>query len=217
MKVGTDGVLLGAWVQLPDRGPCLDVGAGSGLISLIMAQRFPKQKVIGIELDSNAAQQATENVAASPFADRVEILCADFLKFPFQENSIRAIVSNPPFFQEKLLSPNELRAQARHSAVGLTFEDLVSRSRELLVEGGSLQVILPTTVQKLFCSLCEEQGFTLLRQTEVCTVVHKSPKRALLHFIKSRYAISPCCDRLILMHEGQRTAAYSELCRDLYL
>ena len=119
MKVGTDGVLLGAWADLPNRGVCWDVGAGCGLISLMLAQRFEKMHFTAIEIDAPAAVQAKENVENTPFSDRIRVLNADFLDLTFAAASITAIVSNPPFFQETLHSPHRQRAQARHNAANV--------------------------------------------------------------------------------------------------
>lgn len=99
MKVGTDGVLLGAWA--PGGKRILDVGSGTGLISLMMAQRFPEAQVLGIDMDGEACEEAAENVAASPFADRVEIECCRLQDYHSAE-SFDAIVSNPPFFLNSL-------------------------------------------------------------------------------------------------------------------
>ena len=120
MKVGTDGVLLGAWA--PGGKRILDVGSGTGLISLMMAQRFPEAQVLGIDMDGEACEEAAENVAASPFADRVEIECCRLQDYHSAE-SFDAIVSNPPFFLNSLKNPDSKRTMARHTD-SLPFRDL---------------------------------------------------------------------------------------------
>jgi tRNA1Val (adenine37-N6)-methyltransferase len=120
MKVGTDGVLLGAWA--PGGKRILDVGSGTGLISLMMAQRFPEAQVRGIDMDGEACEEAAENVAASPFADRVEIECCRLQDY-HSEESFDAIVSNPPFFLNSLKNPDSKRTMARHTD-SLPFRDL---------------------------------------------------------------------------------------------
>ena len=107
MKVGTDGVLLGAWA--PGGKRILDVGSGTGLISLMMAQRFPEAQVLGIDMDGEACEEAAENVAACPFADRVEIECCRLQDYHSAE-SFDAIVSNPPFFLNSLKNPDSKRS-----------------------------------------------------------------------------------------------------------
>lgn len=247
MKVGTDGVLLGAWADVAQAKRVLDVGAGCGLIALMLAQRFPQMQVTALELDPEAAQQAQENAAASPFASRVEVVQGDFAAFahlsPFFAGAKRAelermreqaspdaaerggglgaydaIVSNPPFFVEDLLPPDAARANARHTAAGLNFETLVRGSAQLLAEGGTLSVIIPKDAQTRFHALANSQQFTLLRATDVRTVARKAPKRVMLHFVKSCSAAEKTVrDEIVLMHDGQRSTAYAGLCRDFYL
>lgn len=217
MKVGTDGVLLGCWAELPTAGEVLDVGAGCGLVALCLAQRFAQANITALEIDENAAQQAAENVAASPFAEQVKVACDDFLQAPYPATAFSAIVSNPPFFQEDLIAPNLQRARARHTAAGLTFEALIARSAQLLASDGSLQVIVPTNAEATFHSLCNDYGFTLRRQTLVHTTTRKPPKRSLLHFQKGHCASPVVRNALYLMEEGRRSSAYQHLCRDFYL
>lgn len=249
MKVGTDGVLLGAWAGIPegtagdagvgDDRPelsqgavrprplhtavlpsppirILDVGAGSGLVSLMMAQRFPQARITALELDAEAAKQARENAEASPFAERVEVEQGDFTHY--ESAPYDAIVSNPPFFEEDLLPPSASRASARHTAAGLTFAALVERSSALLRDGGWLSVIIPKTSQDAFHAHCARHDLTLIHATDVRTVERKAPKRVLLTFEKGG-AVYPPVERteLVLMDNGNRSKAYSELCRDFYL
>ena len=113
MKVGTDGTLLGAWAQmLMARGRILDIGTGTGLIALMMAQRFPDASVVGIDIDSEAVAQAQENVEESPFAQRITIRQADVLQFD-DEGKFDAIVCNPPYFVNALTCPDQQRTTAR--------------------------------------------------------------------------------------------------------
>lgn len=223
MKVGTDGVLLGAWADVAHASRVLDVGAGCGLISLMLAQRFPQIHVTALELDSDAAIQAQENGAESPFAMQVDVVEGDFADFALQDygrtfEAFDAIVSNPPFFEEDLLPPDGARANARHTAVGLNFENLVAGSARLLCDGGTLSVIIPKDAQLRFHAICNRHGFSLLRATDVRTVIRKAPKRVMLHFVKSRSATAEVLrDEIVLMQDGKRSAAYADLCRDFYL
>lgn len=223
MKVGTDGVLLGAWADVAHAKRVLDVGAGCGLISLMLAQRFPQIHVTALELDSEAAKQAQENAAESPFAMQVDVVEGDFADFALQDDgrtfeAFDAIVSNPPFFEEDLLPPDGARANARHTAAGLNFENLVAGSARLLSDGGTLSVIIPQGAQLRFHAICNRHGFSLLRATDVRTVIRKAPKRVMLHFVKSRSATAEVLrDEIVLMQDGKRSAAYADLCRDFYL
>ena len=243
MKVGTDGVLLGAWAQLcadshhqakegespliSTKNPLcaprvLDVGCGCGLIALMVAQRFPDSRLVALEIDREAAAQAAENVNNSPFAAQIAVRCGDFLNHQDEEalhegELFDAIVSNPPFFEETLLSPVAHRAQARHTATGLTFERLTARAATLLRPAGTLEVIIPKTAQDRFHAAAAEAGFSLLHATDVQTVARKAPKRILLRFVKSVNSHEVKRDTLILMAEGERSEQYAELCRDFYL
>lgn len=244
MKVGTDGVLLGAWARLgaTDEPPqptgselhatpienrrttkrVLDVGTGCGLVALLLAQRFPEAHLVALEIDPQAAEQAAENVARSPFAQQIDVLCADFLDDNHcaslrDAGTFDAIVSNPPFFEEMLLAPDALRAQARHTATGLTFARLTARAARLLRPGGSLEVIVPKSAQDRFHAAAADAGCSLVRATDVQTVARKAPKRVLLHFVKGAAPERVERDTLILLCDGQRSAQYAELCRDFYL
>lgn len=215
MKVGTDGVLLGAWAEVGDARRLLDVGTGSGLVALMLAQRFPKVEITALEIDDQAARQAKENVEQSPFAKQIHVVAEDFNTY--SDERFDAIVSNPPFFEENLLPPDVARAHARHTAAGLNFEALVAQSAALLAMGGSLQIIIPKNAQTCFHNICNRYNLTLLRAMDVRTVERKEPKRVLLHFIKGNTSAPPLRSEIILMANGQRTASYSELCRDFYL
>lgn len=216
MKVGTDGVLLGAWANVDHASRVLDVGAGCGLIALMLAQRFPQIRVTALELDAEAAEQARDNVEKSPFSSQIEVVQGDFSLY--SSGPFDAIVSNPPFFEEDLLPPDAARANARHTSSALNFENLVAGSVRLLVDGGTLSVIIPKNAQNRFHSICNENGLTLLRATDVRTVVRKAPKRVMLHFAKCANAASAVVrDEIILMEDGKRSAAYTHLCREFYL
>lgn len=236
MKVGTDGVLLGAWAQVMPAEPVaeeagrvrvLDVGAGCGLISIMIAQRFPQTLITALEIDDQAALQAAENIAQSPFAHQVKVKCGDFAAY--ESALYDAIVSNPPFFEEDLLPPDGQRANARHTVAGLTFETLISRSAQLLRQGGSLHVVIPKDAQGRFHTICNANGLVLVHTTHVRTVVRKAPKRVLLHFVKATTSAEICGlytrreggvverDEIVLMEDGKRSEAYLELCKDFYL
>ena len=234
MKVGTDSVLLGAWCEMPpapSAARALDIGTGSGLIALMLAQRYPHLQVVGVELDAAATTQAAENAAASPFAAQVRMKQGDIMTDDWREDDQRfdMIVSNPPYFEETLLSPIQQRAQARHVHHGLTFEALTSRSAQLLKSGGWLQVIIPKTAQSRFVRCAQDAGFSLIRQTDVYTVARKAPKRVMLRFqlhftLPTHHQNGSTIvgdflqtDQLILQENGERSPQYQQLCQDFYL
>jgi len=212
MKVGTDGVLLGAWVHPENAARILDVGAGCGLIALILAQRSTAE-IVGVEFDPEAAAQAAENAHKSPWSNRLSILHEDFKNFSAEPFDL--IVTNPPFFQNDLKAPALQRNQARHD-VTLSYADLVSNTDRLLSADGRFAVVLPLVSASDFEALCWTSNLYLRRSCEVATIQGQAPKRVLLEFARQRTEIERTT--LTVGEKGNaRSAAYSELTSDLYL
>lgn len=183
MKVGTDGCLLGAWAS--GGAHILDVGTGTGLIALMMAQRFPEAQITAVDVDADAVAQARENVAASPFADRIEVQQADFtLHLPPSTFHYSSIVSNPPYFTDSLASPDARRTLARH-ATSLTYDVLMRQSFQLLAEGGEVSVIVPFDCLQRMQSAAALAGLVPSRRCAVYTTMRKPPRRYLLAFRKT--------------------------------
>lgn len=181
MKVGTDGVLLGAWAPIPPARRILDIGTGTGLVALMLAQRSPETtQITAIELDSAAAQQAQENVSRSPWADRIQVLQGDFLSHSWQ-TTFDLIVSNPPYFEHALPCPDAQRNQARHTST-LNYERLIQQSATLLSPFGLLALIIPAEQTDKVIGLAQESKLHLHRQLHILTRPGKSPKRTLLSF-----------------------------------
>lgn len=230
MKVGTDGVLLGAWAEGGQR--ILDIGSGTGLISLMMAQRFPEAQVWGIDIDPDACMQARENVAASPFADRVGIACCALQNLS-EEHLVRgseelvemkegegnlfdAIVSNPPFFVNGLKNPDSKRAIARHSD-SLPFSVLMKGVKRWLSDEGVFSAIVPADVLESFVSEAYCSGLSLVRQCGVKTVERKQPKRYLVAFSKRRTGMMDKCTEIMTDSEGNRSEWYAKITEEFYL
>ena len=155
-KVGTDGVLLGAWAGVENPKHILDVGSGSGLIALMLSQRFPNAQVTGIELDTPSAIQAKENADNSPFKGRVEIVKGDFLQFTFAEK-FDLIVSNPPFFKGNTSTGKTERDRARHEE-HLPQAEFLQKAISILSKQGMLALILPREEGSFFKHEAEKQG-----------------------------------------------------------
>lgn len=212
MKVGTDGVLLGAWVQPRQAGRILDVGTGSGLIALILAQHS-QAEVVGVEFDREAALQAAENVRNAPWSNRMRIVQADFKTF--QDQPFDLIVSNPPFFQKALRAPEASRNLARHD-VTLSYAELVTHSAELLTETGRLAVVLPFESAADFIRLCAAEELHPARRCDVSTLQGQAPKRVMMEF--GRQVVDTEYGSLAVGVKGNiRSEAYSDLTSDLYL
>ncbi len=201
MKVGTDGVLLGAWADVAESKHILDLGTGSGLIALMVAQRSVEAKVLGIDIDANAVCQARSNFAKSPWSERLTAEQCDVREL-CTEQQFDHIVSNPPYFVETTESPNQARATARH-ATHLQFGDIVDLAERLLVDGGRLSVILPTDVAAMFRREAFERLW-LSRQTDVLTKLGETPRRTMMEFCKTQHPLNPRCDRLTIGSDEYR-------------
>lgn len=182
MKVGTDGTLLGAWAEVPSSVPhpsILDIGTGTGLIALMMAQRFPQSVVKAIDIDREAVAQAQENIATSPFADRIKT--ANIAIQDFRDSTFDAIVCNPPFFTEALTCPDERRTAARHTS-SLTYEELMIAAGRTLSDCGEISVIIPTDCMDSMNSAAAIVGLHPKRICYVKTTERKPAKRVLLAY-----------------------------------
>ena len=214
-RVGTDGVLLGAWADLSSQRRILDVGTGSGLIALMAAQRQPEAMIVGVEIDEDSALQAAENVLQSSFANRIKILHKDIRSYqpsqPFDH-----ILSNPPFHTESTLPPSETRMMARNASV-LNFTSLVTCASAMLNKNGLFSVIIPTWSVEEFVSTCLSKGLYLQRRCDVKTTPSKSSKRTLLTF--SGCAECNYIHEVLVLADasGNRSDAYRSLTADFYL
>ena len=178
MKVGTDGVLLGAWADLSTSQYVLDIGTGSGLIALIVAQRTSTTQIDAIEIDSAAYQEATENIENSPWKDRIQLFHGAIQLFS-PEKKYDTILCNPPFFVNSTLCPQTKRTIARHCTT-LSFTDLFEAVRRLLSPDGKFHLILPIQEAEQFVQLVEDYHWHILHKTEVLPTPMKAPKRYLL-------------------------------------
>ena len=206
MKVGTDGTLLGAWAQGGER--ILDIGTGTGLIALMMAQRFPQSQVVGIDIDGLACEQALENVAASPFHDQVQVTHLSLQNYT--DELFDSIVCNPPFFVHSLLSPDKQRTTARHAG-SLTYVDLFQGVVRLLHEDGVFSAVIPLECRDAFDAEAILHGMCPVAECAVKTSLRKQPKRFLLSYRKKPSA-HYVRDVLTIGSE-----AYVDLMKDFYL
>lgn len=215
MKVGTDGVLLGAWCAIPG-GECkvADAGCGTGIISLMIAQRNPRAVITGIEIDAEAAAEATENVEFSAFASRIGIKHEDFLELN-QSERFDLIVCNPPFFTESTKSPDEARAAARTEG-SLSVKALMAKSAELLSENGTIALVAPTARDNGILFDAALAGFNPLRKCHVVTVAGKAPRRTLWQFSKTAQP-TETSTLVITDTSGTYSEDYLNLVRDFYL
>lgn len=214
MKVGTDGVLLGAWAEGGRR--ILDIGTGTGLVALMMAQRFPDAEVTGIDISYEAAEEASCNVRQSPFGNRVRIARADFREMAC-DAKYDAIVCNPPYFENSLKCPERGRSMARHSDT-LPLAELVRKAGEMLLNGGVFSMIIPYSLLDEAITEAESCGFAVRRGMRVRGTEGAEWKRVLLSFELGGEARQWPMDAMTLERErGVRSDAYRKLTEEFYL
>ncbi|MFC2096527.1 tRNA1(Val) (adenine(37)-N6)-methyltransferase [Bacteroidota bacterium] len=216
MKVGTDGVLLGAWANWANAENVLDIGAGTGLIALMIAQRS-NAHIDAIEIDEEACKQAKENVKNSPWNNSINIINQSFQEFSESVNKkYDLIISNPPYFQDSLFAPDKKRTDARHNS-NLKLEDLIQGSENLLNDNGIISIILPYLEGNMFILKASEMGLYCIRQTNVLPKPNREPKRLLLEFRKEKM---PLVEQELIIELNKRheySEAYRNLTKDFYL
>ena len=229
MKVGTDGVLLGAWAGASEPSEeasqsaetssikrILDIGTGSGLIALMLAQRFPNAIIDGIDIDPSAVLQAKDNFSASSFSTRLRACSSPLQEWQPQEK-YDMIVSNPPYFSNSLLCPDGMRTKARH-AESLSFADLLAHSNRLLTQAGTLSLVLPADAEKAILAEARLQHLYCVRLCRVHTTANKPAKRILVTFSHQTPATTLTPETLCLSTpDHPRSPAYSALTQDFYL
>jgi len=217
MKVGTDGVLLGAWAQVDRAKRILDIGTGSGLIAIMVAQRNREAKILGIDVDREAVEQARENGEHCPWDDRISFLVRDVRDFRTSLDSrYDCVLCNPPYYPEDTLPPVQARAYARHTAA-LSFEELLDASVLLMAPNGTLQVIVPANVMIHFITCALRRGLHLERRCLVRTTISKEPSRVLMLFRNSKVEEVKEEELALTNQDGTRSEEYSKLTQDYYL
>ena len=220
MKVGTDGVLLGAWAKGGTR--ILDIGTGTGLIALMMAQRFSTAQIDAIEIDKGALEDAHLNVSASPFNDRINILNSSLQDYAScsenQEGGIYdAIVCNPPYFINSLKNPlQQQRTTARHTDT-LSHQELIYHSERLLKPNGTLSVIIPSDNKDILEAEAIFNGLSILKITNIKTKSSKLAKRCLIEFGKDTNAVCKIEEQVLNDDNGVRTMWYQNLTQAFYI
>ena len=218
MKIGTDGVLLGAWSPI-DNNPklVLDIGTGTGIIALMLAQRSDANQIDALEIDENAYEQAVDNFENSPWGDKLFCFHAgldEFVEEPEDEYDL--IVSNPPFYSEDYRSENEQRDLARFQEA-MPFEDLIDAAALLLSENGIFSVIIPFKEEERFIDLCAEVELFPIKVTRV-KGSHKTPiVRSLLAFKRYELAVLVADELVIEINRHEYTDDYIELTKAFYL
>ncbi|OAT45518.1 putative O-methyltransferase [Proteus hauseri ATCC 700826] len=220
MKVGTDGVLLGAWAPIEGVKTILDIGTGSGLITLMLAQRAVQAEFIdGIELDEQAALQAMENAQGSLWDPLIHIHHCDIYHYAQQtDKSYDLIVSNPPYFEPAVACRDDVREQARYTKT-LTHDGLLDSAQALITENGVFCVVLPYFIGEQFIEIAQKKEWVLVNRVNVKDSADKPYHRILLAFQRqNRETINCSIDELIIRNsDGHYTDEFRTWVTDFYL
>ena len=216
MKVGTDSVLLGAWCPIENNPfSVFDIGAGTGILSLMIAQRSNAEQIDALEIDEDAYEQCVENFENSPWGDRLFCFHAgldEFVKEPEDEYDL--IISNPPFYAEDYKSENEQRDLARFQDA-LPFENLIEAADLLLSENGIFAVIIPYKEEEKFINLCAEVELYPVKVTRVKGTPITEIKRSLLAFKRNECNLS-AGELIVEINRHEYTDDYINLTKDFY-
>jgi tRNA1Val (adenine37-N6)-methyltransferase len=215
MKVGTDAVLLGAWTEVKPAQRILEIGTGSGVIALMLAQRSDDSiKIDAIEMHADSVTQAKENIQRSPWPEKINVHCTR-LQFWQPQQKYDLIVSNPPYFSNSLLPSEAIRGNARHS-ISLPPSELITFSKSLLNADGRIALVLPFKEGLEIIDEAKRHQLHLTKKVAVFSRHGKPQERWLLEFSKREYPTS--VSNLILLTEGNhRSEDYTQLTSDFYL
>jgi tRNA1Val (adenine37-N6)-methyltransferase len=226
MKIGTDGILLGAWVSLKDPYSILDIGAGTGIIALMMAQRSTAELIDAIEIDDDAYEQCVDNFENSHWGDRLFCYHASLDEFAeeMQEEKYDLIISNPPFYEAPLslesskTEENSISGSRKNARFydSLPFEDLLEYTSTLLSDEGEFAVIVPFSEENKFLEIAREVNLFPNRITRVRGTIDSAIKRSLMQFSFSQRKVQEN-ELVIEITRHEYTADYIELVKDFYL
>lgn len=222
MKVGTDGVLLGAWCNIEGATTILDIGTGTGLIALMAAQRNQEAEILAIEIDTVASKEATNNFKNSLWNNRLEILNIDLINFAKEQTTkFDHIISNPPFYTTDIHSPNNNRATARHSNISLSFETLLTQAKTLLTpETGKISIITPYQASTQIQKIATQLQLNITHIVEVYPKQGGTPKRILWELTNTTHQTTKQTQTTQLTIEQDRhiyTQQYINLTKPFYL
>ncbi|MEN3160092.1 methyltransferase [Alkalimonas sp. NCh-2] len=215
MKVGTDAFLLGAWVRIPASGNLLDIGCGSGILSLMLAQRSQGlQPITALDLDAGAVRQSRMNVAASPWRSAIQVLEQDILTYqPAERYSL--LLCNPPYFHQAVPARDAARQLARHSD-SLPWPQLLQQAAQLASDDADFALVIPDSSVSLLLQAATLAGWQLKRLCRVQPGPQKAVRRALLQ-LSRQPAVPEYSQLCIQQSDGQYSGDYRQLLKDFYL
>ncbi len=217
MKVGTDAMLLGAWTDIADSKRVLDIGTGSGLISIMIAQRNELAKIDAVEIDFDSYKQAGENFANCLWSNRLTLVKDSFQNFAeTSETQYDTIVSNPPYFINLLKSPKNSKNIAKHTD-SLSYSDLVFGVNKIITKNGKFCVILPTEMESIFLTETSKYQFFVTRKTYVVPKPTKASNRVLLELKKESIPVQISDIQIETEIRHQYSEEFKTLLKDFYL
>jgi tRNA1Val (adenine37-N6)-methyltransferase len=216
-RVGTDGVLLGAWTGTEGVRSVLDIGTGTGLIALMLAQRIPDATIVALEPDEESFLCAEANVKKAGADGAITLKRADLISFAQENDTIfELIITNPPYFSDSLRNPDPVKAGFRHS-FSLPSSEIISFAVRFLSENGRLSLILPYTEGNVFVAEAALSGLYCIRMTKVRALHNSDPNRLLLEFSRQRKPLSVKILTIGHPAHGGYTAEYKDLTKEFYL
>ena len=215
MKVGTDAILLGRWVEVKPTDMVLDIGTGCGLLPLMLSQKGVAH-VDAVDIDKDSIEEATVNFEASQWRDHLKAYCTDIVDFQ-SERKYDLIVSNPPFFNRFSKCDSERKSRARHNDAGLSYAILCREVCRLMKPEGRLSVVLPFDVMQEFLKTAEGFGLYLHKRMTIIPIAGKEPNRVNLELGFGK--LENVCEETFIIRDADNrfTAQYNEFLKDYYL
>ena len=215
MKVGTDAILLGRWVEVKPTDIVLDIGTGCGLLPLMLSQKGVAH-VDAVDIDKASIEEATINFEASQWRDHLRAYCTDIVDFK-TEKQYDLIVSNPPFFNRFSKCDSDRKSRARHNDAGLSYATLCREACRLLKPQGRMAVVLPYDVSDVFLEETEKAGLYLHKRMTIVPIEGREPNRVNLEMGFSKNVVVQEETFVIRDAEMRFTAQYKEFLKDYYL
>ncbi|MFL2579264.1 MAG: tRNA1(Val) (adenine(37)-N6)-methyltransferase [Parvicellaceae bacterium] len=215
MKIGTDGILIASWVNVSKKFRALDIGSGTGIITIMLCQRNLNLELDSLELSANAIMDAKINIENCNWSDRIKLFHQDLKDF-HPDSNYDLIVSNPPYFKKSLQPSNSERSKARHQN-DLKLEDILKFSNQNLTKDGSLNIILPFEQKKEAIEFAKKHGLNAIRECAVYPKPNKAPHRILIEFSRSENK-QLIKESLVIEEAGRHNYSedYKKLTREFY-
>ena len=215
MKVGTDAILLGRWVEVEPTDVVLDIGTGCGLLPLMLSQKGVAQ-VDAVDIDMASFEEATVNFEASRWREHLKAYCADIVEFK-ADKKYDLMVSNPPFFVHFSQCDSDRKSRARHSDAALSFEALCGVVKRLMQPDGRFALVLPVDISVEFLKVAEKNGLFLRKRMTIIPIAGKEPNRVNLELGFGK--LENVCEETFVIRDADNrfTPQYNEFLKDFYL